>query len=108
MATSLQNVGDAFGFVFRDQNWFGKVAMGALFVFLSMFLVGIPFLLGYMVWTTRNVIRKEPYPLPPWTHLGDMFVTGLKLIAAYIVYYIPFLLIVLVPLLLFFIVGQSF
>ncbi|MFC1721813.1 DUF4013 domain-containing protein [Patescibacteria group bacterium] len=105
MATTLQDVGEAFGYLFKDQHWFGKLAMGALFVFLSMFIVGIPFLLGYMVWTTRNVIRREPYPLPEWTHFGDMFVTGLKLIATYIVYYIPFFLIIIIPLILFGILG---
>lgn len=105
MATTLQNVGDAFGYLFKDQHWFGKLAMGALFVFLSMFIIGIPFLMGYMIWTTRNVIRREPYPLPEWTHFGDMFVTGLKLIVTYIVYYIPFWLIVFVPLILFFVMG---
>ncbi len=99
------DIGEAFGYVFKDGRWFSKVAMGALFVLLSMFLVGIPFLLGYMIWITRNVMRGEQYPLPEWTHLGQMFVDGLKLIATYIVFYIPFFIIVFVPFIIFFILG---
>jgi len=99
------DIGEAFGYVFKDGRWFSKLALGALFMILSMFLVGIPFLLGYMLWITRNVIRKEPYPLPEWTHLGEMFMDGLKLIATYLVFYIPFFIIVIVPLIVFFILG---
>lgn len=93
----IENISDAFGYVFKDARWPSKIALGALFLLLSFFVVGIPFILGYMVWITRNVIRKEPYPLPEWVNLGDMFVTGLKLIACYFIYLIPFWLIVILP-----------
>ncbi len=98
----IDNVGEAFGYVFKDARWPAKVGMGALFLLLSFFLVGIPFMLGYMVWITRNVIRREPYPLPEWTNFGEMFITGLKLIGCYLIYLVPFWIIVLVPFFLLF------
>lgn len=93
----IDNIGEAFGYVFKDSRWPSKIGIGALFLLLSFFLVGIPFLLGYMVWITRNVIRKEPYPLPEWICLGQMFLTGLKLLACYLMFLIPLWIIVLVP-----------
>jgi hypothetical protein len=93
----LTNIGESFGFVFKDPRWFPKVAMGALFVLLSAVFVGIPFLMGYMVWVTRNVIRREPYPLPEWTHLGEMFVTGLKLLVCYIFFILPLWVLLMIP-----------
>jgi hypothetical protein len=105
MATTLQNIGDAFGYVFKDGRWLNKIALGALFMILAMMVVGLPFILGYMLWITRNVIRREPYPLPEWTHLGEMYLDGLKLMLVYLVYYIPFFIIIVVPLILFFVLG---
>lgn len=98
----IDNVGESFGYVFKDPRWPSKVGMGALFLLLCFVLAGIPFMLGYMVWITRNVIRKEPYPLPEWTHFGEMFTTGLKLLACYLIYLVPFWIIVLVPFFLLF------
>ncbi|EKD49372.1 MAG: hypothetical protein ACD_63C00168G0005, partial [uncultured bacterium] len=73
-----------------------------LFVFLSMFLVGTPFLLGYIVWTTRNVIRKEKNPLPEWSNYGDMAICGLKLWLCYFIYYLPLVVIILIPIFILF------
>jgi hypothetical protein len=65
---------------------------GALFLLLSMILIGIPFLLGYTLEIARNVHRGDPYPLPEWSNLGEKFVDGLKLIIVYLVWAIPIIL----------------
>lgn len=86
------DIGKAFGYVFEDENWIVKILIGGLFVFLSPLLIGIPFLLGYMVETVRNVIGDEPHPLPEWSDLGDKFVKGLILTAVVILYNLPVIL----------------
>lgn len=86
------DIGKAFSYVFEDENWIVKTLIGGLFVFLSPLLIGIPFLLGYMVETIQNVIRGEPHPLPEWSDLGNKFIKGLLLTAAAIVYMLPVIL----------------
>jgi len=86
------DIGKAFGYVFEDEAWIKKIVLGAVFGFLSLFLIGIPFLLGYLVDTVRNVMGDEPYPLPEWSDLGDKFVKGLILTAVAILYNLPVIL----------------
>lgn len=86
------DIGKAFSYVFEDEKWITKILIGGLFVLLSPLLVGIPFLLGYMVETVRNVMMDEPRPLPEWTDLGDKFVKGLILTAIAILYNLPIIL----------------
>lgn len=83
------DIGKAFSYVFDDEKWITKILIGGLFVLLSPLLVGIPFLLGYVVETVGNVMRDETRPLPEWTDLGDKFVKGLILIAVAILYNLP-------------------
>jgi len=43
------DVGEAFGFVFRSRNWFGRLAVGALcLLFFWLFLIPLFILLGYL------------------------------------------------------------
>ncbi len=86
------DIGKAFGYVFEDENWIVKVLIGGLFVLLSPFLIGIPFLVGYAVETVQNVMRDKPRPLPEWSDLGDKFVKGLILTVAAMVYMLPVIL----------------
>jgi len=86
------DIGKAFSYVFEDENWIVKILIGGLFVFLSPLLIGIPFLLGYVVETVQNVMRDEPRPLPEWSDLGDKFVKGLILTVVAIVYMLPVIL----------------
>ncbi len=86
------DIGNAFGYPFEDEDWIVKILIGALFVFLTPLLVGIPFVLGYMVDTVRNVMAGEPRPLPKWSDLGDKFMRGLVLCVVAIVYMLPVIL----------------
>jgi hypothetical protein len=85
-------IGKAFGYVFEDENWPKKVLMGGVFTLLSLLLVGIPFVLGYVVQTVRNVIEGQPRPLPEWDNLGEKFMSGLMLLIIIIIYQIPSIL----------------
>lgn len=86
------NIGKAFSYVFEDQRWLQKVLFGALFLLLSIILIGFPFLLGYTLEIARNVHRGDPNPLPEWSNLGEKFVDGLKLVVVYVVWALPIIL----------------
>lgn len=76
-APALQiDVGDAFGYVFRSRNWFGRLAVGApCLLFFWALLIPLFILLGYSVETARAVSRGEA-ELPPWTDIGKKLSEG--------------------------------
>jgi len=83
------DIGKSFTYVFDDERWITKVLIGGLFILASSVLVGIPFLVGYMIQTLRNVMKGAEKPLPEWENLGEMFKEGLILSLIYIVWLIP-------------------
>ncbi len=91
----MNNLGKAFSFVFDDPAWLRKTAVAAIYIFLSIVGIGIPILAGYFVRITQAVMRNEEPALPDWRSTGRMFVTGLKLCVAYLVYLLPVALLVL-------------
>jgi hypothetical protein len=99
------DVAKAFTFVTEDEQWVGKIGIGALIALGSIFIIPIPLLLGYQVGVTRNVMKGEKRPLPQWEEFGQLFADGLSILLAQIVYTLPFWLIVCVA--LFSTVGLS-
>ena len=87
------DIGKAFTYIFDDEKWLTKVLFGGLFTILSSVLIGIPFVLGYMVETLRNVAAEEPSPLPDWSDLGEKFTRGLSLAIALLIYCVPFIVV---------------
>jgi hypothetical protein len=85
----MQNVGRAFSFMFEDKKWAGKIFLGAIFNLLSLILIGIPFVLGYLLELAKNSSQGKEIPLPEWDNLGDKFVRGLVYIIIIIIYSIP-------------------
>jgi len=86
------DIGKAFTYAFDDENWLMKILMGGLFSLLSVILIGIPFVLGYLVETIKNVMDGVPSPLPEWDNLGEKFTKGLVLALILFIYQIPNLL----------------
>ncbi|MDQ3283958.1 MAG: DUF4013 domain-containing protein, partial [Acidobacteriota bacterium] len=84
--------GKPFSFVFDDPRWPQKIALGGLFYLLSMAIIGIFFVFGYVARTTRNIISNVPHPMPEWDDLGDMFSEGLRLFGIMIVFALPMLM----------------
>lgn len=78
-----------FVFMFDDPRWLPKIVVGGLFTLLSMVVAGIPFLLGYAARMTRNIIARDPRPLPEWNDLGEFFGEGLVLFAVALIYMLP-------------------
>ena len=89
------DIGKSFNFVFEDEEWVSKLLIAAVISLISLFLLGIPYLLlvGYTVQLVRNVRRGEARPLPRWDDLGDKFREGLLLFIAALVYSLPNLII---------------
>jgi Protein of unknown function (DUF4013) len=87
--TTQVDAGEAFGYVFRSRNWFGKLAVGALcLVFFWLFFIPIFILLGYFVETAR-IISQGGRELPPWTDIGKKLVDGFLLGVALFVWGLP-------------------
>lgn len=83
------DVGNAFGYVFRSRNWFGKLAVGALcLVFFWVLLIPLFILLGYFIETARTISRGER-ELPPWTNLGQKLGDGFLLAVVLFIWNLP-------------------
>lgn len=89
-SSSLQvDVGEAFGYVFRSRNWFGKLAAGALcLLFFWVLFIPLFLLLGYFVETARGISRGER-ELPPWTNLGQKLSDGFFLAVVLFIWSLP-------------------
>jgi len=96
-STSSLEVGRAFSFMFEDKNWLMKFILGAVFNLLTLVLVGIPFVLGYLLELTKNSSEGKELPLPEWDKLGDKFVRGLIYLIILIIYSIPGMILSFIP-----------
>ena len=73
------DIGEAFGFVFRSHNWFGRLTVGALcLLFFWLFFIPLFILLGYFVETARTISRGGR-ELPPWSDVGTKLREGFVL-----------------------------
>jgi len=84
----------AFIYSFEDEDWVSKLGIG-----LAISLVPILNFawIGYIIDIMRNVIKGEPKVLPGWDNLGEKFMDGLMLYLASLVYALPALLLIGIP-----------
>ncbi len=83
------DVGEAFGFVFRSRNWFGRLAVGALcLLFFWLLFIPLFILLGYFVETARFISRGGR-ELPPWTDIGTKLWEGFILAVVLFIWELP-------------------
>ncbi|MBN1121998.1 MAG: DUF4013 domain-containing protein [Anaerolineae bacterium] len=90
----------AFNYVYEDEKWFEKVALGALISLVPILNFAMS---GYMADVIRNVAKGETRPLPAWENLSDYFMKGLYLFVAGLAYgFIPsFILFPIIAVVLF-------
>ncbi len=88
----MNQLGEAFSFPFRDKSWVSKFILGAVFMLLTIVVIGLFILVGYFVQVTQRVMRKDPNPLPEWDDIGVKLVLGFKFCVVYFVYCIPILI----------------
>ena len=85
--------GKSFTFVFEDEKWISKFAVGVLVTLVPIVnLAGY----GYMVQLLKNVRDGQEYPLPEWDDFGKFFLDGLKFLLGFLVYMIPVILLSLI------------
>jgi hypothetical protein len=95
------NIGQAFAYVFEDDEWITKILIAAAIIlvgillaifiipaFLAGFLLG-----GYGVEITRRVIRGQSPVLPKWDNWGDLLIDGVKAWVIGIIYWLPVILV---------------
>ncbi|HXK12556.1 MAG TPA: DUF4013 domain-containing protein [Vicinamibacteria bacterium] len=82
--------GRSFTFVTEDPEWVKKILIGGAFALACSLLIGVPFVLGYVARTLRNVVAGEPQPMPQWDDLGGIFSDGLRLTVVYLLYVLGF------------------
>ena len=83
------DVGEAFGFVFRSRNWFGRLSIGALcLLFFWLLFIPLFILLGYFVETARTISRGRR-ELPPWTDVGTKLKEGFVLSVVLFIWGLP-------------------
>jgi hypothetical protein len=91
------NYSKAFSFMFEDKNWVVKIFLGAVFNLLTLVLVGIPFIFGYLLELAKNSSQGKEIPLPEWDKLGDKFTRGLIYMIVVIIYSIPGIILSFIP-----------
>lgn len=81
-------IGDAFGFVFRSPNWFGRLLVGGLCLLFGFLIIPGLILYGYTIEIGRNVSQGKS-ELPPWSGIGKKLGDGFLAAVALIVWGIP-------------------
>ena len=84
---SLQ-IGDAFGYVFRSPNWFGKILIGTVCLIFSFLILPALILQGYVIEIGRTVSQGRS-ELPAWTDIGKKLGDGFLMAVAFLVWGIP-------------------
>jgi hypothetical protein len=83
------DVGEAFGYVFRSRNWFGRLLLGGVcLLFFWVFLIPVFILLGYFVEAARTISRGGR-ELPPWTDIGTKLREGFILAVILFIWNLP-------------------
>ena len=85
----------SFTFPFEDKEWTSKLGLGAVISVVPILNFAWS---GYMVGIIRNVMNNASEPLPTWDDLGKRFMDGLIIIAASLIYALPMILFVCLPL----------
>ncbi|HSB00872.1 MAG TPA: DUF4013 domain-containing protein [Anaerolineales bacterium] len=85
----------SFTFPFEDKEWTAKLGLGAAIGLVPILNFAWS---GYMVGIIRNVMSNTPEPLPTWDDLGRKFTDGLIIVAASLIYALPMLILLCLPL----------
>jgi hypothetical protein len=92
---SFEEVKKAVFFPFRGEKWGLKMLVGSALTFGSFIIPIIPLIpvFGYFGQIMKGIIVKEEDPeMPAWNDWGALFLDGLKLFGAVIIYMLPALI----------------
>jgi len=91
----IMNIEKSFTFPFEDKEWISKLGLGAVITFITILNFGWS---GYLVGIIRNVMNNVPEPLPAWDNLEKKLMDGLILFGAGLIYALPMLIALGLPL----------
>ena len=88
------DIGKSFTYMFDDEEWVQKLAIGGLLVLVSIIpVVGWFFtslvIIGYSLRLLKNVGEGVENPLPDWNDWGGDWVKGLMVVLAAVIYSLP-------------------
>jgi hypothetical protein len=83
--------GKAFTFVFEDEDWLKKIALGGLLSLIPV--IGIFLVIGYGFEVTKRVIKGDAEVLPDWSDFGGYLTKGFLVFLIVFVYLLPVILI---------------
>lgn len=86
------NFGLAFGYIFKDQDWFKKLLVAVLCSLIP--LIGWFVVLGWAAKVAKNVIKGDAENALPALDFGENLKDGFVLFVVSLVYLLPFLLFV--------------
>lgn len=86
------DVARAFTFFFEDPAWIPKLAVGSLFAFLSPFVIGWIFVVGYAVGVARRTRETRTPRLPEWEDFQEIFLDGLRGVGVTLAHQLPLFL----------------
>jgi hypothetical protein len=84
------DIGRSISYITEDERWTTKLGIYTLVFLAAMFLViPLPLLLGYQIGIMRRVMAGDKRPLPEWDDFGTLFMDGLMVMIALLVYTAP-------------------
>lgn len=89
------DINKSFSFPFEDNQWVSKLGLGAVIAMIPILNFAWS---GYMVELIRNVMNGVREPLPNWDDFGKKFTDGFMLFIAGLVYALPLLIVICLPL----------
>ena len=95
---SFEGVKKAVFFPFRGEKWGIKMLIGSALTFGGFIIPIVPLLpvFGYFGQIMKGIIVQEQDPeMPAWNDWGTLFVDGLKLLGAELIYLLPSLILII-------------
>lgn len=89
------DIGKSFSYPFDDKQWVSKMGLGGVITLVPILNFAWS---GYLVEIIRNVLKGSPEPLPTWDNIDRKFMDGLILTLAGLVYALPMLVVICLPL----------
>ncbi|MCD6518571.1 MAG: DUF4013 domain-containing protein [Anaerolineae bacterium] len=87
------DIGKSFTYMFDDEDWVSKLAIGGLLALVSIIPLVNLFtgfvLIGYALRTMKNVAERKDRPLPNWDDWGGDWIRGLMVSLGALIYSIP-------------------
>jgi len=83
--------GKAFSFVFEDEDWVKKIAVGGLISLIPV--IGIFLVLGWGVEITKRVINGDVEVLPDWSDFGGYLSRGFMVFVIAFLIFLPVILV---------------